>query len=343
MLAERETQVPALFLALCEAEEVTALCAGRQRLLEDAVVLQARQIKLLAALLPDVQCNRVLGVSFPEPVLEYRGQVNRSPFGDQQLVFLQHALDFLRQVLRARVDLEMFPLDLGQALTGTRLLHRRDDPLVSLTDHPAQGLIGVLQALAGLARLQLVQIELHFPDVAHDGLPCQGRAHLIFEPADAVVIGGQEDQTVLLEAWLVTPGLQDLHRALDGQALATATEGSIRRQYHEAQSPVIRHVAAAREDVDTAEHAAGETFLHPVTDGREHILPVLEAALALLHLAAQIRARVEPEAVVAAVQIMQAVTQTAQRILVDADLLTGLGDAQRHALQLDAAHHRVGR
>ena len=38
---------------------------------------------------------------------------------------------------------------------------------------------------------------------------------------------------------------------------------------------------------------------------------------------------------------MQAVAKTAQRILVDANLLARLRDAQRNALQLDAAHHLV--
>lgn len=41
-------------------------------------------------------------------------------------------------------------------------------------DHPAhQCLVGIVETLAGLPRLELVEVELHLLDVVPDGLPCQ--------------------------------------------------------------------------------------------------------------------------------------------------------------------------
>src|SRR5690606_32708145 len=99
-----------------------------------------------------------------------------------------------------------------------------------------------------------------------------------------VVVGGQEDQPVLLEARLVAALLQDLRRAVDGQALAALAEGGVGRENHQAKSPVVRKVTAVGKDVNSVKYATGEAALHALTDGREHVLLVLEAALALLHL-----------------------------------------------------------
>src|SRR6218665_285197 len=113
--AETEADIAPVFLPLREAEDLPAFCACRQRSLKNRVVLQARQVELLATLLPYVQGAGVLGIVLPEPVLQHLGQMDRGPLADEQLIFLEHALDFLRPVLRAGVEREMLPLHFGQA------------------------------------------------------------------------------------------------------------------------------------------------------------------------------------------------------------------------------------
>ncbi|MNJ52913.1 hypothetical protein D3C77_482790 [compost metagenome] len=58
-----------------------------------------------------------------------------------------------------------------------------------------------------------------------------------------------------------------------------------------------------------------------LTDSREYILAVFEAFLTLFHLPAQIRSSIEPEVIVACVQVMQLICETTQSILVQPDLL----------------------
>ena len=70
-------------------------------------------------------------------------------------------------------------------------------------------------------------------------------------------------------------------------------------------------------------------------------IPFVEAALSLLHLAAQVGPRVEPEAVVGVVEVVQPVSKAAQRVLEQPDLLARLDDAEDHTLQLKAPHQLV--
>ncbi|OIQ72979.1 hypothetical protein GALL_453870 [mine drainage metagenome] len=168
---------------------------------------------------------------------------------------------------------------------------------------------------------------------------------MILQAAHAVVVGGQEDQAILLETRLIATGLQNLSSALDSEALATTAEGSVRRQHHKAQLPVIGNVPAGRENVDAAKHAGGKALLHTIANGGEHVLFVLEAAFALLHFPAQVRAGIEPEAVISAVQIVESVAQSTQRVLVNTNLLIRLRHTQDDALKLKTSHHltRSGR
>ena len=235
----------------------------------------------------------------------------------------------------------MLPTQLGQALAGPGLLHRRHDPLVGLADHPAHCLFGLFQARVRRLGHQVVEDDAVVLVVGNDAAPGQERADVILQPADAVVVGCQEDQAVLLEAGLVAALLQDLGRAVDGQALAALAEGRVGRQHHQAQCPVVGYVAAVGEDVYAAEHTAGEAALHALADGREHVFLVLEAALALFHLAPQVGPRVEPEPVVGLVEVMQPVAKPAQRILEQSDLLPGLNDAEHHAFEFQATHQLV--
>ena len=93
--------------------------------------------------------------------------------------------------------------------------------------------------------------------------------------------------------------------------------------------------------MDAAKYTAGETALNALTDGREDVLLVLEAALALFHLAPQVGPRVEPKAVVGVVEVMQPVTEPAQCILEQPDLLAGLNDAEHHALELQPTNAKA--
>ena len=69
------------------------------------------------------------------------------------------------------------------------------------------------------------------------------------------------------------------------------------RQNHEPKAAIIGHVGVRCEDVRAVEewNIAGE-FLQHFGDLAAHFVSVVEAALAILHLAAQVGARVEPEA-----------------------------------------------
>jgi len=111
---------------------------------------------------------------------------------------------------------------------------------------------------------------------------------MVLQPADAVVVGRQEDQAVLFDPWLLAALLQDLSGAVNGQTLTTLAERRVGRQHHQTQRPVVGHVAAVREYMSATEHTASEAALHALAYGREHILFVLETALALLHLAPQV-------------------------------------------------------
>ena len=175
--------------------------------------------------------------------------------------------------------------------------------------------------------LELVEVELHLADVIHDRLPGQHRPHLVLQSAHAVVVGGQEDEPVLLLPRLLTASLQNFLGPFRCQALPGAAERGVGWQHNQPKLPVVWHITTRGENVDAAEQSSGHALLHALADGREDILLVLEAALALFHLAAQVWPCVEPEAVVGTVQVVKSVTEPPQRVLVQADLLAGLNHA----------------
>ena len=264
--------------------------------------------------------------------------MDRCPFADEQFVLLEHVLDFLRPVLCAGVEREVLPRHVRQSLAGSRFLHRREQPFVGLADHASHRFLGLFQARLCLLGHQVVEHDAVVFVVADDAAPRQVRANVILQAAHAVVVRRHEDQTVLLEAGLVATLLENLGCPINGNTLAALAEGRVWRQHHQPQRPVVGHVAAAGEYVDVSEHAAGKTLLQTVADGGENVLSVLKTTLALLHFAPQVRARVQPEAVVSGVQVVQPVAQAPQRVLEQVGLLAGLGHAQDHPIQLHAAH-----
>jgi hypothetical protein len=114
------------------------------------------------------------------------------------------------------------------------------------------------QAGACLPGHQVVEDNAVFLVVSHNAAPRQKRAHLVLQPAHAVIVGGQKDQAVLPEARLIATLFQDFRRMLHRPALTALAEGRVRRQHHQPQRPVVGHIAARREDMDAAEQAAGK-------------------------------------------------------------------------------------
>ena len=83
LLAEAEADVPSLVHALRDAEEVAAVGARSYRGLERYIILQAGQVEVLAALLPNVQCAHLPHIVLPEPGLQHAGQMDGRPLGDK--------------------------------------------------------------------------------------------------------------------------------------------------------------------------------------------------------------------------------------------------------------------
>ena len=79
--------------------------------------------------------------------------------------------------------------------------------------------------------------------------------------------------------------------------------------------------------MDGAKHPLPKQPLDAIPNRRDDFFLVLEPALALFHLAAQVGPGVEPVAIVGAIEIVQAVYQTPQHVFVDAAGLAGLGAA----------------
>jgi hypothetical protein len=157
---------------------------------------------------------------------------------------------------------------------------------------------------------------------------------VVLQPADVVVVGSQEDQPVLLEARLLAAVLEDRGCAVDGQALPALAEGRIRRQNHQSQRQSSGTSPLSVKTWMPPNTPLANPLVHALAHGGEYILLILEAALALFHLAAQVGPRVEPESVVGVIQVMQPVTEPAQRVLVDSRLLARLNHAEEHTLQL---------
>ena len=178
------------FLTLGNAKEIPALQPVAEGGLKDLAVQQARQVQLLAGLVPDRQGADRHHVVFPEPGLEELVQVEGRPGGDQQLLVLEDVLDLLGQVGRRGVEGEVLPLERGQALAGGGLLHGGQEPAVGLAQHALEGLDVLVEVDAGLLGLVGVQVELEVLDVGDDGFPGEDGAHLLLEPAAVVVVGG---------------------------------------------------------------------------------------------------------------------------------------------------------
>ena len=89
-------------------------------------------------------------------------------------------------------------------------------------------------------------------------------------------------------------------------------------------APVVRHITAARKDMDTCKDGGGHCRLNSGLDLGNDMLFSIEAPFPALHFSAEIGSHVEPITIVRSVQIMQAVDQTTKGIFVDGNLLFGL-------------------
>ena len=162
---------------------------------------------------------------------------------------------------------------------------------------------------------------------------------MILQAAYIVGVCRQENQTILLLPRLLATMLENLCCLGYRLALPALAVGSIGRQYHQAQGPVIRHIRAVGEHMHTTKTASN--VAQALTDSREYILTVFEAFLTLFHLAAQVRSSIEPKVIVACVQVMQLVGETTQGILVQPNLLFRLRTTQQNPLQLNSPYHLV--
>src|SRR5690606_23882784 len=111
---------------------------------------------------------------------------------------------------------------------------------------------------------------------------------------------------------------------------------------HQAQSPFVGYVRRRRENVDGIQQRGPAHDLLQCTTDLVLYLAVVEAALALLHLATQIRAYIEPPAPVAAVEVGQATFQPTQRIAIHMHRLLRLQTAQHHARGFQPARRGFG-
>ena len=158
---------------------------------------------------------------------------------------------------------------------------------------------------------------------------------MVLETRNAVGVRGQENQAVLLLAWLLAAAFQDHRCCVDSWRLGRASERRLRRQHNEAQRPIVGYVGRRREDVDAAEDAAGETQL--VFDEGVHVLKQVEAALAVFHLTAQVGPDVEPIAIVRAVEVLQTIDQRPHAILVVPQHLAGLHRTEKQVFEFNTA------
>src|SRR3546814_8789738 len=99
---------------------------------------------------------------------------------------------------------------------------------------------------------------------------------------------------MLLTTRLVATVLQDLTGLHNGLASATFAVSRIRRQHHQTQLPVVRHIHTVGEHMDATKQSASKALLGPLANSREDIFLVLVALLSLLHFTTQVRARIEP-------------------------------------------------
>ena len=115
-------------------------------------------------------------------------------------------------------------------------------------------------------------------------------------------------------------------------------ECGIGRQHHQAQRPVVGHVAAVGEDMDAAEHAAGKTALHALADGGNTSSLSWKRRLRSSISRRRLGRVSNQKRLLALVEVVQPVAEPAERVLVQPDLLAGLNAAEQDALELEAAH-----
>ena len=83
-------------------------------------------------------------------------------------MLFEDLFDLFDAIDRSRVDLEVIPLDVADALAGLCLLQRSQEPFVGFAHHSAHRLVGLLKTLRGLSALMLVEVEPAVLHVGHD-------------------------------------------------------------------------------------------------------------------------------------------------------------------------------
>ena len=121
------------------------------------------------------------------------------PCFDQPLLFKQTIFDFRDQFRRRSRDQGYFPLNLVPCL-----LHRSQQPLVSITNGLTQLFLCSITIALGLGQMSQILIQHSIFDVPDNRLPSQVGLSLLFQPTQIVVISRQENQTILLNSRLLT-------------------------------------------------------------------------------------------------------------------------------------------
>ncbi len=168
-----ESLKAAIFLAIRYAEEVARRDARSDGVAQNVVIFEPGQIEVAAGLLPSIDCRHGRLAFLPEPRLQHLRQVDGSPLCDEKLVLAQNLLDLFGAVDRGRIDLEVIPLQVANTLAWLDLLQWRQEPLVGLAHHAAQGLRRLVVAVAGQLALVDVEVEAPLLYVVDNGLPGQ--------------------------------------------------------------------------------------------------------------------------------------------------------------------------
>ena len=164
------------------------------------------------------------------------------------------------------------------------------------------------------------------------------------------MLGGEKHQAVAAVARLAPVVAQVVLRRLDREAGLLARVPVLGRQQHQAQRAVVGHVRMGREHMHAVEQrGAARELLQDLAHLHPHLALVIEPLLAVLHLAAQVGAGIEPEPrrvhglVAGAVQVVESIGQPVQRVGVRGGGLARLQAAEQYPAAIDPTDAGLGR
>src|SRR5579862_5276599 len=162
------------------------------------------------------------------------------------------------------------------------------------------------------------------------------------------MLGRYEDQTVPPVTRLAPVVADVVNHGVKSRSCLVARVPLIRGEEDEAQATVIRYVCVRCEDMDAVEQRrpAREPLKH-IEQLDADITRIFEPLLAILHLTAQVGARVEPEPrciqglVARAIQVVQPISESVEGVRVGRGNLARLQAPEQHPPSVEATNTRL--